>query len=114
MPFTSFQKKMRVESPSSIAVRHGSIAKRCAATALLVLLQLRFQLLHDLRMLEVEIVRFGRVGFKVVELAGSFRCFLNKGARTHAFAVIAVTAGAPVVEIFPRATANSQSELDGL
>jgi len=98
----------------TMGVRARSVAKRRAAAALPALLQLRLQFRDDLRMLEIEVVRFAGVGVEVVQLAGCFRCLLGQREGSEGLPPVVIAARAAVVEVLPRSAANGQRERDRL
>ena len=85
-------------------------AFRPAAAGRLGLIEQRLQFLHDLRALEVKVPRLAGVGFDVVKLARRAGCGVGEDERLElGIVLVAVAAGAWVVEVFPVATADGES-----
>ena len=69
----------------------------------------RFQFAHNLGPFEVKVVRFTRIGFEIVELAGRVGRGVGEDERLEAgIVLVAVSAGAGAVEEFPRAATDGE------
>lgn len=84
-------------------------AFRPAPARRLGLIQQCLQFQHDLRLLEVQVLRFAGVGFEVVKLARCPGRSVGKGKQPETGGlVVEVPAGACVVEILPVAPADGE------
>ena len=82
-----------------------------AAPLRLACLQQRLQLLHDFGMLEVEVGCFAGIVIEVVKLAGRVRHGVRQRERFEFGAVVVVSAGAAMIEVFPRALPDARGRL---